>query len=356
MENMVMTNKFWVNKRVLVTGHTGFKGGWLSLWLRELGASVFGYSLAPTKDSEFYNKVYGDGFIGEERIGDICNLEEFSKFINAIKPQIIFHLAAQPLVRTSYSDPLSTFSTNAMGVVNVLEAVRRSSLETIIINVTTDKVYANKEWIWAYREPEALGGNDPYSASKACSEIITHSYMQSFFNGSSVKVATARAGNVIGGGDMSSDRLIPDYFRSLMSDNEIILRNPLATRPWQHVIEPVWGYLMLAEKLSSSNSDDYIGAWNFGPSGDPVSVSEVVDNLTKISHGKSYVLDVNSNPHEAQALMLDSAKARKLLGWKPKLTLDEALNMTFSWFEQSLRNESMRELTISQIRAYQTHE
>ena len=351
-----MTDNFWLNKRVLITGHTGFKGGWLSLWLNELGANVFGYALAPNEESEFYNKVYYNGFPGEEQLADLADFDALSLCINTFKPQVIFHLAAQPLVRRSYLDPVSTFSTNAMGVVNILEAVRRSSAEPIIVNVTTDKVYSNKEWIWAYREPEALGGNDPYSASKACSEIITHSYMHSFFKGSAIQIATARAGNVIGGGDMSKDRLIPDYLRSYITDDEIVLRNPLATRPWQHVLEPVFGYLKLAEKMATSKVDEFSGAWNFGPSGDPVSVSDVIDNLANIAKGKHYKLDESCNPHEAQELMLDSAKARKFLGWQPKLKLDDALKMTFSWFKQSLQDMDMYEFTVSQIKSYQTHE
>lgn len=351
-----MADNFWQGKRVLVTGHTGFKGGWLTLWLNELGANVYGYSLPPKPENVFYNKVYSNGFIGEEQLSDITDYSKITECIKSFKPQIIFHLAAQPLVRFSYVEPVSTFATNTMGVVNILEAVRVSDLEPTIVNVTTDKVYANKEWIWAYREPEALGGNDPYSASKACSEIITNSYMQSFFKDSSVKIATARAGNVIGGGDMSPDRLVPDYLSALIANDELVIRNPQATRPWQHVIEPVLGYLLLAEKMSSSKNHEFIGAWNFGPSGDPISVSRVVDRLASISGGKKYQLDLKSNPHEAQALMLDSAKARKLIGWKPKLTLDQALKLTFDWFRSSLQSSDMQAITISQIKAYAAHD
>lgn len=350
-----MLDNFWEGKRVLITGHTGFKGGWLSLWLNELGANIYGYSLSPTQENGFYKKVYSNGFIGEEQLSDITDFSSISECINRFKPQIIFHLAAQPLVRLSYADPVSTFATNAMGVVNILEAVRVSSLELTIVNVTTDKVYTNKEWIWPYRETEALGGNDPYSASKACSEIITHSYMQSFFKYSSVKIATARAGNVIGGGDMSSDRLVPDYLRSLEANEGIIIRNPQATRPWQHVIEPILGYILLAEKMSSSKNLDFTGAWNFGPSGDPISVSTVVHKLSNISMGKKIQLDPKSNPHEAQALTLDSAKARKLLGWRPKLIIDDALKWTFDWYQSSLKSSDMRAFTLSQIKAYEAH-
>ena len=356
MKDTVITNEFWKNRRVLVTGHTGFKGGWLSLWLNEMGANVFGYSLAPTLENEFYNKVYSNGFIGEEQLSDVTDFNKISDCINTFKPQVIFHLAAQPIVRMSYAEPLSTFNTNVLGIVNILEAVRTSSLELSIVNVTTDKVYANKEWIWAYREVEELGGDDPYSASKACSEIITHSYRQSFFKNSSVKIATARAGNVIGGGDMSANRLIPDYLRAFKAKDEMVVRNPLATRPWQHVVEPVYGYLQLAEKMSSIQGHDYTGAWNFGPSGDPVSVSEVINKLSEISHGKKYQLDPNSSLYEAKSLMLDSVKARTVLGWKPRLTLDTALKMTFEWFNRSYQNADMRAFTKSQMQVYLAHE
>jgi len=356
MENLVISDQFWCGKRVLVTGHSGFKGGWLSLWLNELGARVYGYSLAPTPESEFYNRVYSNGFIGEEEFADITDFKNFSECINKFKPDIIFNLAAQPLVRASYDEPASTFAINTMGVVNLLEAVRRSPIEPTIVNVTTDKVYSNKEWIWAYREYEELGGNDPYSASKACSEIITNSYVKSFFKSSSVKIATARAGNVIGGGDMSKDRLVPDYLRAITNGSKVLIMNPQATRPWQHVLEPVLGYIQLAEKMASSKDDTYTGPWNFGPSGDPVSVIDVVTMLSEISNKKNYKIDLSSNPHEAQCLMLDSAKARNILGWKPRLTLETALKMTFSWFQLSIENADMQSFAKSQIKEYQSYE
>ena len=356
MEDMVMEHLFWQNKRVLVTGHTGFKGGWLSLWLSEIGANVCGYSLEPNHDNQFYRKVYGRGFVGEEYIANIMDAERILQCINSFKPQIIFHLAAQPLVRASYTDPLTTFNVNIMGVVNLLEAVRRSSLEPTIVNVTTDKVYANNEWIWAYRESEPLGGNDPYSASKACSEIITSSYINSFFKNTPVKIATARSGNVIGGGDMSIDRLVPDYLRSYANDTAIVIRNPLATRPWQHILDSLLGYLMLAEKMYVSKNGDFLGAWNFGPNGDPVSVEDVIEKLSNISSGKKYQIDDRSNPHEAQALLLDSSRARKLLNWKPKIDLDTALKMTFDWFKLSIKNNDMKAFSTAQLYGYRVDE
>ena len=234
-----------------------------------------------------------------------------------------------------------------MGVINIMEVARKASQKPVIINVTTDKVYENQEWIWAYRENEKLGGNDPYSASKACSEIVTNSYIKSFFKGSGIKVATARAGNVIGGGDMSIDRLIPDYFRSLQMNKPLTIRNPLATRPWQHVLEPVSGYIKLAENLSLDNDEKFCGAWNFGPLGDAISVGEVINRLIAITGGKPFQLDDNFNPHEAQSLMLDSTKARKLLGWYPKLSIDEALTLTYQWFQQAQSGSDLLKLSFN---------
>lgn len=348
-----MFSDFWKNKRVLITGHSGFKGGWLSLWLDELGAKVYGFSLVPSEENHFYKNVYKNGFVGGECFDDITNFEGISECIQSFRPDIIFHLAAQPLVRASYNEPASTFSVNAMGVVNLFEAIRASGIEPIVVNVTTDKVYENNEWIWAYREDEKLGGNDPYSASKACSEIITNSYVTSFFKNSNVRVATARAGNVIGGGDMSQDRLIPDYFRAYANGEEIIIRNPLATRPWQHVLEPLAGYLKLAMMLSRDDGNKYVGSWNFGPLGDPVAVGDVINSLSNITDGKRYILDTKSNPHEAQSLMLDSAKSRIYLGWKPKLEIYDALQLTCNWFLNFTNGTEMRRFTITQIMSYQ---
>lgn len=351
-----MERGFWQNKSVLVTGHTGFKGGWLSLWLHELGAKVHGFSLEPIAEYEFYNRVYSDGFIGTEQFSDITDPNLIFKCVEKFQPEIIFHLAAQPLVRHSYNNPMETYAINVMGVVNLLEAVRYSSAAPIIVNVTTDKVYVNNEWLWAYRETEPLGGIDPYSASKACSEIITNSYMQSFFKGSPTKIATARAGNVIGGGDMSLDRLVPDFFRALSRNEQIKLRNPLATRPWQHVMEPLAGYMRLAEMLLSNMGHHYATSWNFGPIGDPIPVGKVIDILSHISGSQKYKLDETTNSHEAQSLMLDSAKARKELDWMPKLDINQALSLTFDWYQASMRSEDMLTFSISQITEYTNHD
>ncbi len=351
-----MQVKFWKNKRVLVTGHTGFKGGWLSLCLHRIGANLCGYSLDKTKENEFYSKVFSRGFVGDEIIADINDYNELLKCVKNFRPEIIFHFAAQPLVRYSYLNPVETFKSNIMGVVNLFEVVKSSNLEPVIINITTDKVYENNEMIWAYRENEKLGGNDPYSASKACSEIITNSYMKSFFKDTSVKIATARAGNVVGGGDMSKDRLVPDYFRALIRNEKIFLRNPKASRPWQHVLEPIHGYIKLAEKLFQNDGKSYIGSWNFGPIEDSLEVGEIINKLSYISKGPAFELDMNSNPHESQSLMLDSAKARKYLNWKPKLNIDETLSLTYDWFIKSIEEQEMLDFSQSQILDYQKHD
>jgi len=351
-----MQSEFWKNKRVLVTGHTGFKGGWLCLCLHRMGANLSGYSLSATKENEFYSKVFSKGFVGEEIIADINDYSELLKCVKNSRPDIIFHLAAQPLVRYSYLNPVETFASNVMGVVNLFEVVKSSNVEPIIINITTDKVYENNESIWAYRENEKLGGNDPYSASKACSEIITNSYMKSYFKDTSVKIATVRAGNVVGGGDMSKDRLVPDYFRAFIRNEKIFLRNPKASRPWQHVLEPIHGYLKLAEKMFQHDGANYIGSWNFGPIEDPVEVGEIINKLSYISKGPGFELDTNANPHESQSLMLDSAKARKYLNWKPKLSIDETLSFTYDWFTKSIKDQEMLDFTQSQILDYQKHE
>ena len=355
MENLVDHKNFWRNKSVLVTGHTGFKGGWLSLWLNKLGAKVSGYALKPNEENNFYKSVYAKGFIGTEIFADIANSEKLSEYIKNQKPSFIFHLAAQPLVRKSYLNPVETFKANAMGVVNLFEAVRSCCFEPTIINVTTDKVYKTKDDKQALSETDELGGEDPYSASKTCSEIITSCYKNSYFHKTNVKVATVRAGNVIGGGDMAADRLIPDYFRSLLKNNEIVLRNPQAIRPWQHVLEPVSGYIKLAEKLSSKNGSQYEGSWNFAPSKGMFEVGEIISKLCKISGGKEYKSFEKSNLPETQSLILDSSKAINQLNWKPKLEIDEALSLTYDWFSRSLMDHDMKEFSMQQITDYQKY-
>ena len=355
MENLVTQHKFWHKKNVLITGHTGFKGGWLSLWLDKIGAKVSGYALKPTKENEFYNLVYANGFVGPELFADINNLKKLSEFIKKQNPSVIFHLAAQPLVRKSYLDPLETFMTNSMGVVTLLEAIRNSGLEPTLLNITTDKVYKIKDRNLAFKENDQLGGNDPYSASKSCSELITHSYKNSYFQETAVKIATVRAGNVIGGGDMSKDRLIPDYLRSLLNDKPMTLRNPKATRPWQHVLEPISGYITLAEKLSHQNGNKYEGSWNFGPTKSIYEVGEIINKLCKISGGKKFKTFENPNLLETQSLILNSSKAMNKLNWKPKLKIDDALSLTFNWFSKSLNQHDMQKFSLQQILDYQSN-
>lgn len=355
MENLVNHKTFWHNKSVLVTGHTGFKGGWLSLWLDKVGAKVSGYALKPTEENNFYNSVYAKGFVGTEIFADIANSRKLSGYIKKQKPSFIFHLAAQPLVRSSYLNPVETFKTNALGVVNLFEAVRSCSFEPTIINVTTDKVYKTKDVKQALSEVSELGGDDPYSASKTCSEIITNCYKNSYFEKTNVKIATVRAGNVIGGGDMATDRLIPDYFRSLLKNTEIVIRNPKAIRPWQHVLEPVSGYIKLAEKLSSENGSQYEGSWNFAPSNGIFEVGEIIGKLCKITGGKEYKVSEKSNLPESQSIILDSSKAMKKLNWKPKLKIDEALSLTYAWFSRSLVDDNMKEFSMQQIMDYQKY-
>ena len=353
---MVKENIFWNGKRVLVTGHTGFKGGWISLWLYSMGADVCGYSLEPTDENIFYKTVYKSGFLGEEIFSDVNNFTSLKKCIDNFNPDIIFHLAAQPLVLESYNNPINTFTTNIIGVVNVLESVRQLQRKPVIINVTTDKVYENKDWLWAYRENEKLGGHDPYSASKACAELVSHSYIKSYFGKNGPRLATARAGNVIGGGDMSENRLVPDFLRAFKKNKVLNIRNPKASRPWQHVLDPIFGYITLAEKLGSSDGKNYVGSWNFGPKGDAVSVESVIETLTKISNGPIYKIDDSYNPHEAQSLMLDSTLARLKLGWDPKIELKSALRWTFDWFVESEKNTDMMNYSIKQIEKYKSIE
>jgi CDP-glucose 4,6-dehydratase len=351
-----MNSDFWNGKRVFVTGHTGFKGGWMVLWLKKLGAVVKGYSLEPnTKPSLF--EVANIAKNIESEIGDIRDLEILKNSVLNFAPEIIIHMAAQPLVRQSYQDPVGTYQSNIMGTVNILESVRQCKSIKAVVNVTTDKCYENKEWVWGYRENESMGGHDPYSSSKGCSELITSAYRESFFKGNTdVSLASARAGNVIGGGDWANDRLIPDALRAFDSGNSVIIRNPLAVRPWQHVLEPVSGYLMLAEKLYHSK-DEYAEGWNFGPDDrDAKPVGEVLEYL--VAYWPSIVtwsIDKSSQPHEAQLLKLDITKARALLKWEPRWDLNKALQSIIKWHFAWLNGEDMEIVTLDQIDDFEKH-
>lgn len=345
---------FWKDKRVFITGHTGFKGGWTVLWLKRLGAVIKGFALEPqTNPSLFKLANVGDGI--ESEIGDIRDLENLKNSIFDFQPDIVLHMAAQPLVKQSYKDPLGTYQTNVIGVVNLFESVRACSSIKSVINITTDKCYENKEWPWAYRENEPMGGHDPYSSSKGCSELVTSAYRKSFFNkGSDVLLASARAGNIIGGGDWSEDRLIPDVLKAFEKEEPVIIRNPLATRPWQHVLEPISGYLMLAEKLFNKHHE-FADGWNFGPMEEDVkTVSEIIDFLiAKWPKNAKWIKDPSHHPYEAQLLKLDISKARTKLNWHPIWRLDKTLQSIVDWHQSWVNGDDMNMVTMNQIIDYE---
>ena len=347
---------FWRGKKVFLTGHTGFKGSWLSLWLQSLGAEVKGFALQPPTTPALFEEARVAGGI-ESEIGDIRDLEAITASMTAFNPDVLIHMAAQPLVRLSYREPVETYATNVMGTVHVLEAARRCSHLKAIVNVTTDKCYENREWVWGYRENEPMGGHDPYSNSKGCSELVTAAYRSSFFNTpDTAALASARAGNVIGGGDWAEDRLIPDILRAFEKKQPVIIRNPLATRPWQHVLEPISGYLTLAEKLFNEG-DVYAEGWNFGPRDEDVKPVEwILNRLVKHwGQGASWQLDNNPQPHEAQLLELDISKATAKLKWHPRWTLAETLDSIVEWHQCWLRSDDIRQMTLDQIAKHRPH-
>jgi CDP-glucose 4,6-dehydratase len=338
MEKMVMFD-FFKGKRVLITGDTGFKGSWLALWLSTLGADVYGYSLPPEHENDHYNLIKLEKDI-HHIDGNLLDLNWLNKQVNDIQPEIVFHLAAQALVRFSYDEPKLTFDTNVSGSVNILESIRKSKSVKSLIYVTSDKCYKNNEWIWGYRENDELGGHDPYSASKAAAEIVFSSYLDSFFKlNANIGVASVRAGNVIGGGDWANDRIIPDCIRSLKNDKEIEIRNPEATRPWQHVLDPLSGYMLLAQKLYH-NSKDYSGSWNFGPSVNSIkTVKELTDNVIAIfGKGVCVVGQKDNIKHEAGLLHLNCDKANHQLGWKPTWNFESTITNTIVWYKNFLND------------------
>lgn len=349
-----LDNNFWKNKKVFLTGHTGFKGSWLSIWLKKLGASVAGFSLEPpTNPSLFKEANVSDGMLSI--IGDIRNLEDITKSMIDYSPDILIHMAAQPLVRLSYENPIETFETNIMGTVNIFEAAKKCSNLRAIVNITTDKCYENKEWVWGYRENDPMGGRDPYSSSKGCVELITSAYRKSFFNKKlTPSLASARAGNVIGGGDWATDRLIPDILKALKKNKPVLIRHPKAIRPWQHVLEPLSGYLNLAQKLLTFGQD-YAEAWNFGPqNNDAKPVSWVVENIIEQWGGNnSWKKEITKQPYETKILKLDISKANNLLNWKPKLTLSQALDLTIDWHKSWLNGENAEKLCLEQIYTFE---
>jgi CDP-glucose 4,6-dehydratase len=345
---------FWKGKKVFLTGHTGFKGSWLSLWLQHMGAIVKGYSLEPnTTPSLFTEAKVWHNMVSE--IGDITDLDHITESMKAFNPEVLIHMAAQPLVRLSYHEPVLTYATNVMGTVNVLEAARKCNNLKAVVSITTDKCYENKEWEWGYRENEPMGGHDPYSSSKGCAELVTAAYRKSFFNeNNSAFLASARAGNVIGGGDWSDDRLIPDILRAFEKNEPVIVRNPMATRPWQHVLEPLSGYLVLAQHLYEGGSD-YDQGWNFGPKDEDCKpVSWILDKMvTKWGKGASWELDKNNNPHEAGYLKLDCSKAAMQLNWIPKWNLEDTLESIIIWQQNYLSGKNIQEQCLLEIAKYQ---
>jgi CDP-glucose 4,6-dehydratase len=344
---------FWQGKRVLLTGHTGFKGGWLALWLQQMGAQVHGLSLAPPTQPNLFEQARVAEGLASSTLGDIRDFAVVRDAMARSQAEVVLHLAAQPLVRLSYREPVETYATNVMGTVHVLEAARQVGGVRAIVNVTTDKCYENREWAWGYRENEAMGGHDPYSSSKGCAELVTAAYRQSFMKEAGVALASARAGNVIGGGDWSEDRLIPDILKAFQRNEAVVVRNPHATRPWQHVLEPLSGYLCLAQRLHG-HGQDLAEGWNFGPKDeDARPVRWIVEHLVKTwGPGASWQLDPQAHPHEASNLKLDISKAQHRLGWRPQWDLATALQHTVDWHRAWMKQDDMRQFTLQQIQHY----
>ena len=346
-----MFNNIYKGKRVFITGHTGFKGAWLNLWLQSLGAEVFGYSLEPNTNPSLF-EILG---LKNGCIGDILDEENLKKCFSRFQPEIIFHLAAQPLVRLSYFEPVLTYKTNVIGTLNVLEAARNCDSVKAFVNVTTDKCYENKEENYAYTEDDPMGGYDMYSSSKGCVEILSSSYRRSFLQNDGFSLATARAGNVIGGGDWALDRLVPDCIKAINDNKCIEIRNPIAVRPWQFVLEPLSGYLTLGQKLLE-NGKEYAQGFNFGPNKDSVlTVQEIATNVCKI-YGKGKVnIGDKTSLHEANLLMLDNSKAKNVLGWRPTYNINEALTETVEWYKNFyMGNKNIIEFSLTQIKKYES--
>jgi CDP-glucose 4,6-dehydratase len=340
------TLNFYKNKRIFLTGHSGFKGSWLNLWLTSLGADVFGYSLEPETQPALYNVLNLKNGI----FADILDSEMLERTMKAFKPDIVFHLAAQPLVRKSYREPVLTYQTNVIGTLNVLEAARKCGTVKGFVNITTDKVYENKEEDVKYKETDPLGGYDMYSSSKACSEILSASYRRSFLHESEFALATARAGNVIGGGDWAEDRLIPDCIKSINSDSLINIRSPRSVRPWQHVLEPLAGYLILGERLYNYGNR-YAESFNFGPD-EVVTVKDVADMVCELYGKGTVVYDESEHPHEANLLMLDPGKAKSVLGWKMRYDTKTAVQKTVEWYKEYYEGADMKVFSLKQIEDY----
>ncbi len=350
--------EFWRSRRVFLTGHTGFKGSWLALWLQQLGANVTGYALAPATNPSLFNIANVSAGMTSV-LGDIRDATRLQQTLQKAQPEVVLHLAAQPIVRLSYSDPVETYSTNVMGLVNLFEAIRAVGGVRACVNVTSDKCYENHEWVYGYRESDAMGGYDPYSSSKGCAELVTAAYRRSFFSGEdpskAVALASARAGNVIGGGDWAPDRLIPDIMRAVAARTPVEIRHPGAVRPWQHVLEPLSGYLMLAERLMGESGAGYAQGWNFGPApSDTRPVAWIADYVTRLwGGGASWRhIDTSDGLHEAHSLSLDCLKAHRELNWRPAWNIDAALEKIVDWHRSHLAGADMKECSLQQIAQY----
>jgi CDP-glucose 4,6-dehydratase len=351
---MVIDKSFWYGKRVFLTGHTGFKGGWLALWLQSMGAQVTGYSLAPpTRPNLFSVAHVGDSMISHE--ADIRDVDKLRAAVVKSSPEVIFHLAAQPLVRYSYQEPIETYSVNVMGTVNLLQVARETKTLMAVVVITSDKCYENREWVWGYRESDPMGGYDPYSSSKGCAELVTAAFRRSYFSSQDqAAIASVRAGNVIGGGDWAVDRLIPDAIRAFKEKRELVIRSPEAIRPWQHVLEPLAGYLALAQQLYVHPGRGAEG-WNFGPHDeDAKPVKWIVGKLCELwGQSAQWRIDSHPQPHEAHYLKLDISKAKAELGWSPRWNLEHSLQKTIEWYQAYAAGGNMREFTLAQIRSYE---
>jgi CDP-glucose 4,6-dehydratase len=358
LEGMVMGKDFWGGKRVLITGHTGFKGGWLSLWLQSMGAQVTGYALPPPTTPSFFDLArVSDGMISV--IGDIRDLDGVRRVMATEAPELVFHLAAQPLVRYSYQNPIETYATNVLGTAHVLQMTRETASVKAVVVVTSDKCYENQEWVWGYRESDPMGGYDPYSSSKGCAELITAAYRRSYCSAPQqgqpvLGIASVRAGNVIGGGDWAEDRLVPDSIRAFKAGRPLEIRNPRAVRPWQHVLEPLYGYLQLARRLYAE-PQSWGEAWNFGPNDDDAKpVSWIVGRISELwGEGASWRAADGQHPHEAHYLKLDISKAKSRLDWSPRWDLERTLESTVEWYKAHAANKDMRDFSMAQIRSYQ---
>jgi CDP-glucose 4,6-dehydratase len=352
VEGLVVNRGFWAGRRVLVTGHTGFKGGWLALVLAEMGAEVHGFALPPLPGPSLFEAARIGQRLAASVLGDLREPSEIARAVSAARPEVVFHLAAQALVRRSYREPLETFLTNVQGTAHLLEAVRRTEGVRAVVNVTSDKCYENDGNGRDFRESDPMGGHDPYSCSKGCAELVTAAYRRSFLAGLGVAVATARAGNVVGGGDFAEDRLIPDFLRAIDRGEELVIRSPGATRPWQHVMGPVEGYVLLAERLHA-RGEEFAGGWNFGPPrADARPVRQVVERLCEQFDGARWRIDASPQPYEAGFLSLESAKAKGELGWSPRWGIDEAIRRTADWHRAWRAGHDMQAFTLGQAAAH----